>query len=116
MPQKTQRAMAKPENTFKALKRIFSYMYGFRVQFIFVVICIIFSSFAGIIGNSLLKPLIDNLDHAIDDGKWHYGRFIGILVLMASIYVMGALCSLFYQRMMMKIASASCRSWSPRVG
>ena len=35
MPQKTQRAMAKPENTFKALKRIFSYMYGFRVQFIF---------------------------------------------------------------------------------
>ncbi|WP_164169326.1 ABC transporter ATP-binding protein [Ruminococcus flavefaciens] len=107
MPPRTQRAMAKPENTFKALKRIFSYMYGFRVQFIFVVICIIFSSFAGIMGNSLLKPLIDNLDHAIDDGKWHYGRFIGILVLMASIYVMGALCSLFYQRMMMKISTTT---------
>ena len=28
MPPRTQRAMAKPENTVKALKRIFSYMYG----------------------------------------------------------------------------------------
>ena len=50
-PVKNARPMAKPENTFGTLKRIFSYMHGFRVQFIFVVIGIAFSSFAGIAGN-----------------------------------------------------------------
>ena len=54
MPPRNPKPMAKPENTKVTLKRIFSYMHGFRVQFIFVVIGIIFSSFAGIAGNYLL--------------------------------------------------------------
>ena len=36
--------MAKPQDTFGTLKRIFSYMHGFRIQFIFVVIAILISS------------------------------------------------------------------------
>ena len=42
-PKAQQRPMAKPKNTLGALKRIFSYMHGFRVQFIFVVLGIFFS-------------------------------------------------------------------------
>ena len=32
---------AKPKNTFATMKRIFSYMHGFRLQLVFVVIGII---------------------------------------------------------------------------
>ena len=106
MPPK-QRPMAKPENTFAALKRIFSYMYGFRVQFIFVVIGIIFSAGAGIVGNYLLKPIIDNIEDALKTGNWKYGSFIGLIIVLIAVYALGALCTLFYQRMMLKISTTT---------
>ena len=107
MPPRTPKPMAKPENTMGTLKRIFSYMHGFRVQFIFVVIGIIFSSFAGIAGNYLLKPLIDNIEDALKTDHWQYGKFIGILTVMAVIYAVGAVSSLFYQRIMLKISTTT---------
>ena len=107
MPPRTQRAMAKPEHTFATLKRIFSYMYGFRLQFFLAVIGIAVSSGAGIAGNYILKPIIDNLEDALKTGHWKYGRFIGILTVMIIIYAMGALSTLFYQRMMMKISTTT---------
>ena len=106
-PMKNQKPMAKPENTADTLKRIFSYMHGFRVQFIFVIIGIIFSSFAGIGGNYLLKPLIDNIEDALRTDHWKYGRFIGILTVMAVIYAVGALSSFCYQRIMLKISTTT---------
>ena len=82
-------------------------MHGFRVQFIFVIIGIIFSSFAGIAGNYLLKPLIDNIEDALRTDHWKYGRFIGILTVMAVIYAVGALSSFCYQRIMLKISTTT---------
>ena len=99
--------MAKPEHTFTALKRIFSYMHGFRVQFIFVVIGIFLSSGAGIAGNYLLKPIIDNIEDALKTGHWKYSRFIGMIIVMIVIYAVGALSTLFYQRMMLKISTTT---------
>ncbi len=107
MPPKTQRAAAKPENAFAALKRIFGYMYGFRIQFVLVVAGIFFSSGAGIAGNYLLKPIFDNIGDALKTGHWNYGRFIGLLTVMAVIYAIGAVSSFFYQRMMMKISTTT---------
>ncbi|MBO7474562.1 MAG: ABC transporter ATP-binding protein [Ruminococcus sp.] len=107
MPPRTQRPMAKPENTLAALKRIFTYMHGFRLQFILVVIGIFISSGAGIAGNYLLKPIIDNIEDALKTGNWKYGRFIGIIVVMVVIYACGALSTLFYQRIMLKISTTT---------
>jgi ATP-binding cassette subfamily B protein len=106
-PKSQQRPMAKPENTIATLKRIFTYMYGFRIQFVFVVIGITLSSGAGIAGNYLLKPIIDNIGEALKTGSWKYSRFISLLVVMAVIYAVGAASSLFYQRMMMKISTTT---------
>ncbi|MBP5582191.1 MAG: ABC transporter ATP-binding protein, partial [Ruminococcus sp.] len=107
MPPRNQRPMAKPENTFGTLKRIFSYMHGFRVQFVFVVIAILISSGAGIAGNYLLKPIIDNIEDALKTGDWKYGKFIGILTVMVIIYACGALSSFLYMRLMMKISTTT---------
>ena len=108
MPPKTQqRPMAKPQDTFGTLKRIFSYMHGFRIQFVFVVIAIIISSGAGIAGNYLLKPIIDNIEDALKTGDWKYGKFIGILIVMIVIYVCGALSTFLYMRLMLKISTTT---------
>lgn len=106
-PKAQQRPMAKPQDTFGTLKRIFSYMHGFHIQFVFVVIAIIISSGAGIAGNYLLKPIIDNIEDALKTGDWKYGKFIGILTAMVIIYACGALSSFLYMRIMMKISTTT---------
>ncbi len=105
MPPRNVHPGAKPEQAFGTLKRIFSYMYGFKVQLILVVIGIVLSAGAGIAGNYLLKPLIDNIEESLALGKWDKNGFIGILTVMGAIYLLGALSSLFYQRMMLKIST-----------
>ncbi len=106
-PRGQQRPMAKPQNTKVALKRIFSYMHGFKIQFVFVVLGIFFSSGAGIAGNYLLKPIIDNIENALKTGQWKYGKFIGLIIVMVVIYALGAFSTLFYQRMMLKISTTT---------
>lgn len=99
--------LAKPKNAFATLKRIFSYMHGFKAFMVLSVIGIILSSGAGIIGTNLLKPIIDNLDEAFESGIWAKTRFIQLVVSLAVVYAVGALSSFMYMRMMLKISTTT---------
>ena len=99
--------LAKHKNAFATLKRIFSYMHGFKAFMVLSVIGIILSSGAGIIGTNLLKPIIDNLDEAFESGIWAKTRFIQLVVSLAVVYAVGALSSLMYMRMMLKISTTT---------
>ncbi len=107
MPRQQKRPLAKPKNTIAALKRIFSYMHGFKLQLVFVVIGVFLSAFAGIAGNYLLKPVIDNIEEALDTGHHDKTEFFTLIVVMGIIYVLGAFSSFFYQRMMLKISTTT---------
>ena len=106
-PKKDMMPVQKPKDVKGIIKRIFSYMYGFKIHFFLVVAGVIFSALAGIAGNALLTPLVNNVEDAVKTGTWDKGRFIGILVLMGCIYLVGALSSLLFQRMMMKISTTT---------
>ncbi len=104
-PRRNQKPVQKPTNIKHTLKRIFSYMGKYKTLFVFVVAGVIVSAFAGIAGNYLLKPLIDNIENALETGQWDRGKFVSILSVMAGIYVAGALCTFMYQRVMLKIST-----------
>lgn len=106
-PKKNMAPVQKPKDIKAIIKRIFSYMYGFKLHFFLVVAGVIFSALAGIAGNALLTPLVNNIEDACKTGTWDKGKFIGILALMGGIYVLGALSSLLFQRMMMKISTTT---------
>ena len=82
-------------------------MHGFKTFMVLSVIGIILSSGAGIIGTNLLKPIIDNLDEAFESGIWAKTRFIQLVVSLAVVYAVGALSSLMYMRMMLKISTTT---------
>lgn len=107
MPPRNMHGPVKPKNAFATLKRIFSYMHGFKAFMVLSVIGIILSSGAGIIGTNLLKPIIDNLDEAFESGIWAKTRFIQLVVSLAVVYAVGALSSLMYMRMMLKISTTT---------
>lgn len=106
-PKKNMAPVQKPKDVKGIIKRIFGYMYGFKVQFFLVIAGIIFSAFAGVAGNALLTPLVNNVEDAVNTGTWDKGKFIGILALMGCVYLAGALSSLLFQRMMMKISTTT---------
>jgi ATP-binding cassette subfamily B protein len=106
-PGKQMQAPAKPKNAMATLKRIFSYMYGFKLIMILAVIGIVVSSAAGIAGTNLLKPIIDNINSAIALGEWNKSRFYKLLIMLCGIYIAGALATFMYQRFMMKIATTT---------
>ena len=107
MPPRKQMVMEKPSDMFPTIKRIFSYMYGFRIHFLFVVIGVIVSASAGIVGNTLLKPLFDNIEDALKTGTWDRSAFLHILTVMAAVYILGAGCTFMYQRLMMRISTTT---------
>lgn len=106
MPPKKNMPMEKPSDVKGIIRRIFSYMYGFKVYFVLVVIGIILSSVAGIAGSALLTPLINNIADGLQ-GEWNKAKFITILSGMAVVYAVGALSSLMYQRIMMQISTTT---------
>lgn len=105
MPPRKNMPVQKPEQVFGTFKRIFSYMYGFKLQLVFVVIGIILSSAAGIAGNYMLKPLIDNIEESLKTGKWDKTEFIGIIAVIAGIYLLGCFSAYLYQRIMLKVST-----------
>ncbi len=106
-PKKNMMPMQKPSNMKDTIKRIFSYMYGFKLHFAVVVAGVIVSSSAGIAGNALLKPLVNNLRNALENDEWDMSGFIGILCVMIGIYAFGAFSAFLYQRIMLKISTTT---------
>lgn len=106
MPPRKNIPMQKPSDVKGIVKRIFSYMYGFKLHFVLVVVGIIFSAVASVAGNALLTPLVNNIADGLE-GEWDKSKFIAILVEMAVVYAVGALSTLVFQRTMMRISTTT---------
>lgn len=108
MPPRKNMGFAKPQNFGGTLKRIFSYMYGFESNLAFIVLCIIFSVGANVAGNYMLRPLIDKyIEPFIGKDNPDLSGFISTIIIMALIYLFGALSTYIYQRMMVNISTTT---------
>lgn len=108
MPPVKQHEMRKPKDTKNTIKRIMGYLSNYKIHILFVALFVVISSFAGVIGTYLLKPIIDNyIVPFIGMENPDLSGFLGIILLLAVVYVIGALCSYGYSRIMVKVAAES---------
>ncbi len=104
----------KGENTnfkidFKVLKRIFSYMFDYKIRLFIIAVTTVFASLTGIIGTAFLKTVIDkyiepltkNYDLELVNG------FIHILLIIAVIYLIGSICSYLSGRLTVTVVARS---------
>lgn len=108
MPPRKQGPMQKPKNAFGAFKRILSYMAEYKALLLLVVVFIICSSLANVIGTSFLQKIIDNYLTPLikDNGNAElYRGFMAVLGQMMLVYVIGALCTFGYSRIMLNIST-----------
>ena len=107
MPGPSRKPMQKPQNVGATLKRIFRYMAASKGLLEAVFLAILCSALAQIIGTSFLQRVIDNyLEPMLKayNAELMTG-FIRTLFLMGGIYLIGALSTYFYQRVMLSIST-----------
>ena len=90
----------------KTIKRLLSYVSNtYKVQFIVVIVCILVSALAGVVGSLFLQIVID--DYITPLLKVTNPVFSGLLkaiLIMAGIYCIGIVATLLYNRLMVTIA------------
>lgn len=96
----------KPKNVKKTLGRILKYLLGYKLQLFIVVLAIIFSAIAGILGTYFLKPLInDYIVPFIGKDNVDLTSFIRMLSIMGTVYILGAVSTYVYSRLMVNIST-----------
>lgn len=107
-PRNSQKAPIKPKNPFVTLKRIFSYMKGMELQLVAVITGVIISACASVAGTYMLQPIIDNyITPLIGEENPDLSGFITILIIMGCIYLLGALSSWVFCRIMVNISTTT---------
>ena len=94
--------MQKPDT--KTLKRLMSYIFRYKLRFLIVIICIIISSLVSVAASLFLQKLIDGYITPLLTGKSPIiTSLTRTMIIMAGIYMIGVLSTLFFNRIMVTI-------------
>lgn len=94
------KGFAKPKNVRKTVGRIFKYMGKYKILFFLVVIMSIVNALSNVLGTYMLEPVIDNL---LANGDMVI--FTRMVLIMALIYAVGAMCAVGEQRLLLTISA-----------
>lgn len=98
----------KVKDPIGTLKRILSYMSDFKLQLLFISIFIIMSALADVVGTYLLKPIInDYIMPLIGKENPDMSGFIKILLVMAIVYILGAISTYVYNKLMINVSTGT---------
>lgn len=89
----------------QTLKRLLAYLKRYKLQALFVMVCILISSIAGVMSSLFLKTLIDDyISPLLLEAVPNYAGLLQIIIVMAGIYLVGVLATLIYSRIMVSIS------------
>ncbi|WP_432756662.1 ABC transporter ATP-binding protein [Breznakiella homolactica] len=86
----------------KTIARLLSYLGGaYTAWFVFVIVCILVSSVAGVAGSLFLQILIDDfITPLLGQGNPDFSNLFRAIIIMAGIYVLGIAANFLYNRTM----------------
>lgn len=89
----------------KTFKKLLNYMKKYKFLYIIVIICILISSVVQAESQLFLKKLIDNyITPLLGTSTPIFDDLIKFLLFMASIYIVGIVCTFLYNRLMIKVS------------
>lgn len=96
----------KPKDMKGTTKRLLAYITKkHKFTFFFVMICILFSAIAGVVGSMFLKTLIDGyITPLLAQANPNFSGLLRAILGMAGIYFIGVAATLLYNRLMVVIA------------
>src|SRR5471030_359054 len=99
------------KDSLKTLKRLLTYVLKeYKFLFFMVLVTIIISSLANVIGTLFLRNLIDDyITPLLNQSVADFGPLLKILITLAVIYYVGVLATYAYSRMMIVISQGSLK-------
>ena len=83
------------------IKQLMQYMKPYKIQIIFVCVCIIISAVANVSSSLFIQRLIDDyIQPLLIDASPVFTGLLQIIMVMAAIYLIGVLSALFFNRTM----------------
>ena len=98
----------KPKDTGRIIRRLLEYMANRKIQLLIVSVLMLISAAGSLMGNYLLKPLINNYILP--------GDFTGLarmLTLMGGVYLVSVIASYVQSRLMLQIAQKNDQFHAP---
>ena len=87
------------------IKRLLTYFRNYRIQMVFVFLCIVLATVASVASSLFIKTLIDDyITPLVGVQNPNFMPLIGALGVMAAIYLIGIFSSLFYNRTMATVS------------
>ena len=105
MPGPNKRGFAKPKNTKRTLARLMRYLNRYRGMLVIILISLVVSSSAGVIGTYLLKPLFNQIVDLFTSGGSSMMPVLGTVAALAAIYALGALGTYVGNRLLLNIST-----------
>ena len=99
------RGIAKPRNTMKTFRRLFGYLWHYPVQLIIIVLSLLFSSGAAVLGTYMLKPLFNSIAALFNAGASSMLPMLSQVLTLALIYVLGALGTFLSNRLILNVST-----------
>ncbi len=91
----------------KTIKRVLRYLVAYKWRLLAVVLCIIFSALAGVYGSKFLQVLIDeHITPLIEAGSTDMSGLLREIIILAIVYVLGALAAFTYNRIMVVVSQS----------
>ena len=110
MNKTSENSMQKQQFDTKTLRRLLSYMKGYKGQLIFVVVCILLSAIASAVSALFLQSLIDDyIAPLLTSSAPVFTQLLKMLVVIGAVYLIGVLATLFYNRVMVTIAQGTLK-------
>lgn len=99
------RGVAKPRNTMKTFRRLFGYLWHYPVQLIIIVLSLLFSSGAAVLGTYMLKPLFNSIAALFNAGASSMLPMLSQVLTLALIYVLSALGTFLSNRLILNVST-----------
>ncbi len=93
------------KNPSKVIKRLLSYLKGYRLRFIVVLVCIVMSAAASALSSMFMQTLIDDyIMPLMGSDNPDFSNLLRAIIIMAAALLIGALAGLAYNRIMVVIS------------
>ena len=89
----------------KTFRRLFGYLWHYPVQLIIIVLSLLFSSGAAVLGTYMLKPLFNSIAALFNAGASSMLPMLSQVLTLALIYVLGALGTFLSNRLILNVST-----------
>lgn len=100
-------SFGKPKNVSATIRRLLSYVGRDKIKILFAFACVLTSSLASLAGSYVLRPVINNLVSEELTAEQKIRKLAVGLLVMASIYLVGVVCTYLQQKIMVVVSQNS---------